>query len=221
MDVFISQSWQWTPLQNLKNNYSAIRSQWNGDGTSSLNVNKASGLAICSKANADPNWLNTVKWPNHTWMPYCNGLNQNENGDSGFYGGTDQGAGLERAIASLTTQQFQNDGTRVIVLLTDGGPACCTSAEGSFCADGLSCNDGSAACTCAKHAAQHGRDMANLAAANNISIFTVLFGASPAGITYCASLVRGFGQAYNTPDSTQLQAILVSIAGQIPISIVR
>ncbi|HEX3697584.1 MAG TPA: TadG family pilus assembly protein [Polyangia bacterium] len=221
LDVFISKSWAVSPLQNLRNNYSGIRVQWNGDGLSSLNVNKKSGLAICSKANADPKWLAIVNWPNHPWMPFCNGLNENENGDAGFYGGTDQGAGIERAIGSLTNQQFQNDGTRAIVLLTDGGPACCSNAQGSNCADGLACNDGSALCNCARHAAQHGRDMADLAASNNISIFTVLFGASPAGIAYGASLVRGFGQPYNTPDSTQLQSILLNIANQIPVSIVR
>jgi hypothetical protein len=38
---------------------------------------------------------------------------------------------------------------------------------------------------------------------------------------YLASLVRGYGQFYETPDSTELPAILEEIAKSIPISIVR
>jgi hypothetical protein len=74
---------------------------------------------------------------------------------------------------------------------------------------------------CAASRAQLGVDMANAADAADISIFTVSFGASASQAVYNASLARGIGVAYNTPDKNQLASILTQIAGTIPIALVR
>jgi hypothetical protein len=209
MDVFVGSALQVTPLQNLKNNYSAIRAQWWGDGLSALNTAKGSGITVCNKTGQD------ATWPNHNWMPHCW-----DGGEPGFFAGTNQGAAL-KAGADKLIAQVNNYETRVIVLVTDGSPMCCPVPQGGGCADGAACADSGPLCTCAKHVAQYGRDMADYAAANDIGIFTVVFGNDPVGVAYGASLTRGIGQAYSTPDSTQLQSILLDIAGRIPVALVK
>jgi len=72
-----------------------------------------------------------------------------------------------------------------------------------------------------KARAAHGVEMADYADDNGVSVFTVSFGADPLQHAYNASLARGIGTAYNTPDKNQLTAILSDIAGKIPISIVK
>ncbi len=63
--------------------------------------------------------------------------------------------------------------------------------------------------------------MADAAAAAGINIFAVSFGADANQAAYVASLARGIGTGYNTPDSTQLASILSEIAGNVPIALVR
>ena len=109
--------------------------------------------------------------------------------------------------------QSQTYETRVIVLITDGEPQCCTiSGTNVMCETSGACSDARA---------QYGIDMANAAAAADISIYTVSFGASASQAAYNASLARGIGTGYNTPDPAQLTSILVQIAGTIPIALVK
>jgi Flp pilus assembly protein TadG len=209
LDVFVGKAQEVTRLQNLKNSYNAIRAEWWGDGMSSLHAGKRSGIAVCNKIGVDP------AWPNHGWMPHCW-----DGGEPGFFAGTNQGAALKSGVDKLNAQ-VKNYETRVIVLVTDGSPMCCPAPQGGGCADGVTCADSGPLCTCAKHVAQYGRDMADYAATSGVDIFTVVFGNAPAGMAYGASLARGIGQSYNTPDSTQLQSILLDIAGRIPVALVR
>jgi Flp pilus assembly protein TadG len=199
MQLFTGASTQFTALSNLQTRYGTVRGQWAGDGKLAGDATKSSGITSCNKLDLDP----TISAPfNHAWVPHCS-----NGGD-----GTNQGAALKSAMDQLQAQSQPYE-TRVIVLITDGEPACCTG-PGAW----PTCTTAGA---CADARAQYGVDMANAADAAGIDIFTVSFGASVSQAVYNASLARGIGVAYNTPDATQLASILVQIAGTIPIALVR
>jgi hypothetical protein len=199
MQVFTGAGTEWTPLTNVSTGYAAVRTQWLGDGLSTYDSTKTSGLTVCNKLDLDPAYGAPY---DHAWMPACS-----TGGD-----GTNQGAAIQAATNQLLAHSTPYE-TRVIVLITDGIPTCCTTTGPV-----VSCSSTSA---CAASLAQQGVDMADAAAAAGISIFTVSFGADPAQAAYNASLARGIGTAYNTPDSTQLSTILAEIAGNVPIALVR
>lgn len=194
-----------TPLSDLQTKFSTIRAQWRGDGKAAIDPTKTSGITVCNLLDfaipyGPPN--------NHAWMPAC----------SVGGGGTNQGAAIKRAMDQLLAQSNPYE-TRVIVLITDGEPMCCTMVRNSAGAiTSLSCNPGDA---CSQARAQYGVDMADAADAADISIFTVSFGASVSQAVYNAGLARGIGVAYNTPDENELAAILIQIAGTIPIALVQ
>jgi hypothetical protein len=189
MQLFTGAGTEWTPLMNVSTGYALPA----GDPT------KTSGLTVCNKLDLDPAYPAPF---NHGWVPTCS-----TGGD-----GTNQGAAIEAATNQLLAHTTPYE-TRVIVLITDGIPACCTTT-GTW----VSCTTTDA---CAAGLAQHGIDMADAAAAAGINIFTVSFGADPAQAAYNASLARGVGIAYNTPDSSQLANILSEIAGNVPIALVK
>ncbi len=199
MQVFTGGGTEWTPLTNLSTGYAAVRTQWIGDGLPTSSSAKRSGLTVCNQLDLDPAYPAPY---NHAWMPTC----------SSGGAGTNQGAAIQAATNQLLAQATPYE-TRVIVLITDGSPACCTVTGSS-----VSCSTTNA---CAAGLAQHGVDMADAAAAVGISIFTVSFGADAAQAAYCASLARGIGKAYNTPASSQLGTILSEIAGSVPLALVR
>jgi hypothetical protein len=199
MQLFTGDGTQWTALTTIKSGYNGVRSQWYGDGKASTDPTKTSGITVCNKLDLDPAAAPPM---NHAWVPHCS-----SGGD-----GTNQGAALKRATDQLLAQSQPYE-TRVIVLITDGEPTCCTTSGMS-----VSCSSTNA---CAQSKAQYGVDMANAAASQGISIFTVSLGASPSQSAYNASLARGIGAAYDTPDDTQLVSILAQIAGAIPIVLVK
>jgi Flp pilus assembly protein TadG len=121
--------------------------------------------------------------------------------------GTNQGTGLELAIDHLIDAGFTDLHTlKTIVLISDGKPQCVP--EGTACDDAVSA---------------FGTEMADRAAAENISIFSVSMNetADAEQSAYLESLIRGYGTFYETPDSTELPDILEKIAASIPISIVQ
>lgn len=199
MQLFTGDGTQWTPLTTIKSGYNGVRNQWYGDGKASTDPTKTSGITVCNKLDLDPNAAPPM---NHAWVPPCS-----TGGD-----GTNQGAAIKRSTDQLLAQSQPYE-TRVIVLITDGEPTCCTTNGAA-----VSCSSTNA---CAQSKAQYGVDMANAAAAQGISIFTVSLGASPSQSAYNASLARGIGTAYDTPDDTQLVSILAQIAGSIPIVMVK
>ncbi|MES1205221.1 MAG: pilus assembly protein [Pseudomonadota bacterium] len=199
MQLFTGDGTEWTPLTNLKTGYSTVRQQWFGDGKPAADGTKVSGITVCNKLDVDPAATPPM---NHAWVPPCS-----SGGD-----GTNQAAAIQRATSQLLTQAQPHE-TRVIVLISDGRPACCTGSGGA-----LSCSETNG---CAAARAAQGVVQADLAAAQGISIFTVSFGADATQHAYNASLARGIGNAYNTPDKAQLVSILKQIAGTIPIALVQ
>jgi hypothetical protein len=199
MQLFTGAGTEWTPLTNVSTGYVAIRAQWAGDGLPTSDPAKTSGITVCNKLDLDPAYPAPF---DHAWVPACS-----TGGD-----GTNPGAAIEAATNQLLAKTSPYE-TRVIVLVTDGIPACCTRTGTA-----VSCTSTG---PCADALAQHGIDMADAAAAAGISIFTVSFGADPVQAAYNASLARGIGTSYNTPDSAELASILSEIAGDVPIALVR
>ncbi|HVY37708.1 MAG TPA: TadG family pilus assembly protein [Polyangia bacterium] len=199
MQMFTGAGTEWTPLTNVSTGYASVRAQWYGDGLPTGSPNKTSGITVCNAIDIIPG----VGAPyDYTWVPACS-----TGGDA-----TNQG----EAIRAATNQLLANTNpyeTRVIVLVTDGAPACCSYRK----------PDGGCVSLpeCTAQRAQYGVDMADAAAAEGINIFGVSFGADPNQAAYVASLARGIGTAYDTPDSTQLSSILTEIAGNVPIALVR
>jgi hypothetical protein len=199
MQLFTGDATQFTALTNLNTGYNTVRSQWQGDGKLFRDTTKVSGISLCNKLDINP--FDDIAF-RHAWMPRCT-----TGGD-----GTNQGAAIQRATAQLLAQTQPYE-TRVIVLVTDGKPECCTVVGNT-----TSC---SATNACALARAQNGITMADAADNNDISIFTVSLGADPQQTAYNASLVRGMGVAYDTPDAADLGSILTQIAGTIPIALVK
>jgi Flp pilus assembly protein TadG len=226
----------WTPLQSLGSNYTSIRLLWAGDGKRSDNTTKSSGIAVCKKTGVD------ASWPNHNYA-----LVQScwDGGETGFFAGTNIGsaikAGTDKLIAKTLTSPWE---TRVLVVLTDGGPMCCETKGGGGldtswalasggtgrCGDGAPhdsalgdympnyCSDSTGVCLCARGLAADGVTQANYAAANHVILYTIAFGNYAPRLRYAASLVRNGGTAETTADSTELANILKTIAGKIPVS---
>lgn len=199
MQLFTGDATLFTALTKLQTGYNTVRSQWMGDGKLFRDTTKTSGITLCNKLDINP--YDDIAF-RHAWMPKCS-----TGGD-----GTNQGAAIQKATAQLLAQTQPYE-TRVIVLITDGKAECCTQSGTT-----VTCSSTSA---CATGRAQYGVDMADAADDNNISIFTVSLGADPQQSAYNASLVRGVGAAYDTPDATQLGTILTKIAGTIPIALVK
>lgn len=199
MQMFTGGGTEWTPLTNVASGYWTVRSQWYGDGLPTGSPAKTSGITVCNRLDVDP----TTGPPyDYAWVPACS-----TGGDA-----TNPGAALKAATDQLlaSTNPYE---TRVIVLVTDGSPQCC-----SYRTPDQRCVSLPA---CTAQLAQYGIDMADAADAAGISVFGVSFGASASQAAYVASLARGIGTGYDTPDSTQLARILTEIGGTVPIALVR
>ena len=121
--------------------------------------------------------------------------------------GTNQGAGLQLATEVLTDRSRTEEySLKTIVLISDGKAQCVPQT--SACDAGLQ---------------DLGREWADRAHAEKISIFAVSINDThdEDQSAYLESLVRGYGQFYETPDPAELPAILEEIAASIPISIVQ
>ena len=196
MQMFTGDSVQFTPLSNLQTNYGRFAP--NGKETARRPVTRPrpAGSPCCNKLDLDP----AIGGPfDHAWVPACS-LGE---------GTAPTRAPPSSARPTSCSRQAQPYETRVIVLITDGEPACCSKpARRSNCTTAGACPDARA---------RYGVDMADAAGRPGIDIFTVSFGASVIAV----GLQRVAGTRYrrrvlNTPDDTQLSSILVQIAGNDP-----
>jgi hypothetical protein len=193
MVCFVGEAEEWSALGQLDRDYERLRSEW---------------LTL--------DWCNRDYWPYIT-ASYSEGFHDAPQMMDCSAGspiarawqdsGTNQGEGIRVATeVLLDTSRVPTYSLKTIVIISDGKAQCIP--EGT---------------TCDAEVQAHGIDWANQAAAENISIFAVSLNEAydPDQSAYLASLVRGYGQFYETPDSTELPAILEEIAKSIPISIVR
>jgi len=209
MVTFVGAAEEYTALSLLQDEYDNIRSDW-------MNLDwcdRSFWPWNCYHFDASgggPAWScdNRLAKPYYramhtSSMIACNSGVEPSYSDSG----TSQGAGIEAAVDVLTDPaQTSQYALKTIVLVSDGLAQCVPSE---------------AACDAA--VADYGLSMADFADANSISIFTVSFNESenPEQTAYMESLVRGYGQAFETPDPAELPEILEAIASAIPIALVE
>jgi hypothetical protein len=209
MVTFVGAAELHTDLQLIRDNYDSVRAQW-------LDLDWCDRSYYpwnCYQFNASggsASWSCDIRKPKplyramHTSnMIACNSGVEPSFSDSG----TSQGAGLEEAIDVLTdpglTSQYA---LKTIVLISDGLAQCVPSEA-----------------ACDASVSEYGLVMADFADANGISIFTVSFNETENAdqTAYMESLVRGYGQAFETPDPSELPEILETIASAIPIALVQ
>jgi hypothetical protein len=113
-------------------------------------------------------------------------------------GYTNPGLGILNATTELVANNKAGN-IKVIVLVSDGAPS------GPW------------------KSGVYGVQMADYAASKGVSIYTVSFNEEndAAQKKYLASLKRGYGKAYDTPDSSQLKEILEDIAKSLPVALVE
>lgn len=207
LNTFTGGSQMVTTLREIDGNYSAIRSVWYGDGRPNYDFRKTSGLTNCYQTGCSPRSLcgsNYRRAMPGSWMQSCNLA-----GDDAVRGYTSQGPGLRIARQHLDANDVLGN-TKVIVLISDGRPTC----------PGYSNSENN---PCALARAAYAVTQADAAYASGINIFTVSMNTSSSAAqeAFMASLVRGYGRAYNTARSSDLQEILLEIAQSIPIALVE
>lgn len=200
MQTFTGAAYEFTDLQDVASNYSAIRSKWYGDGLTTYSSSKASGITVCYQhcyttySYSGGRRRSTQTCLKGSWMQACgSGTSSNTSPGRGIY------AAAKELIDNAAEGSFQ-----AIILVSDGAPTT-GGTESSTWRKAL------------------GVSMADYAAANDISIYTVYMdsGDSSTAQAYMASLVRGSGDAYATTDSSELEAILTDIAESLPVALVE
>jgi hypothetical protein len=209
LNTFTGGSSMVTTIREVEGNYTAIRGVWYGDGKSNVSSTKASGLTNCyqTTCQVSKSFCGTAMYKKvikGSWMQSCNAM-----GDDGKAGFTSQGPGIRVARQHLDGNDTYGN-TKVIVLISDGRPTCpgYDNAENNPCASAR---------------AAYAVTQADAASASGINIFTVSMNTnkSSAQEAFMASLVRGYGKAYNTAKSSDLDDILTEIAQSIPIALVE
>jgi hypothetical protein len=193
MVTFVGEAEEWSKLSTIDTDYDRLRSEW---------------MTL--------DWCNRNYWPytSPSYAEYFHDAPQMMNCNTGSPtatawkdSGTSQGAGLQLATEVLTdTSRTEVYSLKTIVLISDGKAQCVPTTS---------------SCDTALQA--FGVEWADRAHAEKISIFAVSINDTddPDQTAYLASLVRGYGQFYETPDPSELPAILEEIAASIPISIVQ
>jgi len=190
MVTFVGAADVFTELQRVAPNYASIRTQWNE-------------IDWCNRDYAPF----TLAAYSDYFHPAPQMISCNEGGDSWADSGTNQGSGLEAAVAELSdADATERTALKTIILISDGKPQCVP--EGTICDDDV---------------AEFGIDQADAAAEERISIFSVSFNDTynEEQSRYLESLIRGYGRFYETPNAEDLPDILAEIAASIPVSIVQ
>jgi len=193
MVTFVGEAEEWSRFDQLRTDYDRLRSEW---------------MTL--------DWCNRDYWPFTTPSyaerfhdaPQMMDCNTGSPTATAFRdSGTNQGTGIEVATSVLTDlSRTVTHSLKTIVLISDGKAQCVP--EGT---------------ACDAEAQAFGIEMADRAAAENISIFTVSMNETEdvEQSAYLSGLVRGYGSFHETTDPTDLPAILEEIANSIPISIVQ
>jgi Flp pilus assembly protein TadG len=192
MVTFVGAAEVWTKLDYVRTAYDEIRAQW-------------STLDWCDRSYAP---YATRSYPVYHYAPQMMPCNSGSPPSRWWYdSGTDQSTGLAAALDVLTDESLTNSySMKTVVLVSDGKPQCVPS---------------SAVCDSARAAA--GISIANMLADEGITIFSVSYNSTynATQSAYMESLVRGYGDFYETPDASELPAILEEIAQSIPVAVVK
>jgi Flp pilus assembly protein TadG len=196
MVTFVGSAVEYTQLDYVATNYSSIRSDWEK-------------IDWCDRSYYPYYYYGPPYYHSSPNMMPCNYQNS-------YYlwyydSGTAQATGLDEAIDMLLSSG-DDYSTKVIIIISDGQPECVYRSS-DYAAEN--------ACTAARE--QDAYDAADWAEENNISIFSVSFNDSynATQSAVMESLVRGYGDFYETPNPSELPDILEDIAEKIPIALVQ
>ena len=146
-------------------------------------------------------------------MPQCSGSNI--------------AAGLKMALTNFTSTSYHpssNLAGQAVVLLTDGIPNAEAGAQPYTAAQGGDGSCGSAGHQCTDDDLKRfAQAQADALSAQGISVFTIFYtgnGGSASDSAYLASLVRGKGKAYVTPDATALRSMMNNVCVDMPHALV-
>ncbi|MBM4368379.1 MAG: VWA domain-containing protein [Deltaproteobacteria bacterium] len=202
LNVFKTSATTISSLTDVDSNISALKTAWQGDGKSNRDKTKSTGvtncyITYCKKAIAGCGGKDYQL--KGSWMPKCESW-----GHDGNWSGSNQGSGLLAASQTLTSNDTYHN-TQAIIFISDGRPTC------------------PAGSACVKARTQYAIDMANAAWNEGINVFTISLNAtsSPTQTAFMASLVRGYGKAYETTTSKDLEEMLLDIESNIPIALVE
>ncbi len=202
LNVFKTSATTISNLTAVDGNIGTLKTAWQGDGKSNRDKAKSSGvtncyITYCKKATSGCGGKDYAL--KGAWMPKCESW-----GQDGNWSGSNQGAGLLAASQTLVNNDtFHN--TQAIIFISDGRPTC------------------PAGSACVKARTQYAVDMADAAWDEGINVFTISLNAtaSPTQSAFMASLVRGYGEAYETTSSKDLEEMLLDIETNIPIALVE
>jgi Flp pilus assembly protein TadG len=200
MVTFVGGAEVFTPLQSVLGNAGSIANEWEE-------------LDWCDR---DYYPYNDPSWPYYyggmfahaTSRPMmdCNTGNTTEN--YWYDSGTNQGTGMFLAIERLLDDDATDPyALKVLVLVSDGAPACASGTPSS-------CDAGHR---------EDGYEAADWAEENSISVFSVSYNETydATQSAFMEDMVRGYGEFYETPTPDELPEILETIARSIPISLVQ
>jgi hypothetical protein len=150
-------------------------------------------------------WCTGSLCPVPSWQEYCNVYGEGHNMrpamvDCWSVGiNTAPGPGIDQAVDELLAVGDPK-AFRAIILVSDGLPCC---GENTLPRE-------VAAVVAADRAWSHG-----------IHVWSVVFNSGGGDFEFLQSLTRGMGRAYETPNSEQLEVILLEIAASIPVLTVQ
>jgi Mg-chelatase subunit ChlD len=196
---FVGTSATVSPLTEVSGGYSGLRTTWEQ-------------LDWCTR---DYYPWTLMGPPDHhvTTLPMMDCNEGSTSSDPTVDSGTAPGEGIEGGIDLLLEDPSADPyAVRVIVLISDGKPECPYPTH-----------EAALAAACEADRREQGVEAADTAADNGIHVFAVSFNDSgdAAQSAYLASLVRGQGAFYETPDASDLPGILREIARAIPVAVVQ
>jgi hypothetical protein len=196
MVTFVGAAAELTSLDYVSDNYSAIYSDW-------------SALDWCDRSYYPWAYYGPPYYHYAPDMQRCN--DGTSYYLSYFDAGTSQAAGIDAGVDMLLSSG-DDYSTKVILLVSDGKPECVYGPA-----------DDAAEAICTSDREEDAYDAADWAEENGITIFSVSFNdnGDATQSAVMEALVRGKGEFYETPDSSELSEILEEIASQIPIALVQ
>jgi Flp pilus assembly protein TadG len=231
LTIFANVAQEYDELQNVADNYSALRGHWLGNGvrtcTSCTSIRASSdwnpdvtGLQVCHKCDqAGCNPTGSYNSSSNVCHPPFNKCTDNVSCAEGAVApskeGTAPAEGLQAGLDALIDAGL-NGNVKVVVFIGDGKPQCRVGNPPESMSE-----------SCPALLASQAIDQADRATENNITIYTVSFcdgcdpGREAEQYAFMQRLVTGSGRAYSTTEGDDLSGILEDIARSLPVALVE
>jgi len=190
----------WSPLQYTADLGESIYTHWQ-----ELDWCNCHEDALQAYYGGPGGWCTGSLCPVPSWYEYCLVYGAGHNQRPGVVDcwsvgiNTAPGPGIDQAVDELVAAG-DDRAFQAIILVSDGLPCC-----------GADTGPREAAAVAA----------ADRAWANGIHVWSVAFNGGGGDFAFLQSLTRGMGRAYETPNSEELQAIMLEIAASIPVLTVQ